>query len=1296
MKTLVKKTLSILLCIVMVISTASVAFAADSKLTYGTKYFLSTTDAKNADAVLDAADEILAKANIYKSVDLGVATIEVDLRSINGLCDTLDLIKSLWGIVGTTAVVGDLSDLNFDVWKKGMKRGSQDTEIINELLEFLGTTTKKVTIIKADKTNAEIIASILDADAKLGVLGNFIDLEDMLGKDGVRGIIKNMLVKWVYAEGSSQYNTAYAKTLDNFVYEDLVPAKISNSNGILPGFNMNSSSTVDNLLVALLSSAWSKYLVPAIKGVNENWMKDENGNIKESLKDLTKVMNFNGASFDETSVTIDTSKTFASQINNIVGVVAKFFVPGVTWTDGDYTYLSSNINNLYLYLANELGITTSSTSSEAVTLEVVKYIVSRLDNESFADYASGVASCKTVQEAFALVLKNAATINNIPVTSSASATYENILGDLLVYFIGDYVTLDYEAGSGKNVWDVVNDVVNVFMFDKGFAKALNISISKTDSIFTKLDKIIAMTKVFDGLTPAENYKTENFLKGLIDALFSLDLAEAADMTAVRFLGDFGEKNAVKVVYDVVYNTLSAFFGSEIIVPYSSSNPLDNAISDSSLESTVANLLTQLNSRKSAIVPPVLFLGAMIVNSASAQISVIPDQAYTGKEVTPSVTVKIDGTTLKENTDYTVSYSDNTNFGTATATVTGKDRFTGSVSTTFNIVLGDVSNLKAASGTNKVTLSWNAVPGAENYTVNVNGKTIKTTTNSCTADGLDSGKEYKCTVVANRASASSNAASLVFATAPAKVTGVKATASANSVALSWSKAANATSYIVEKSTDGKTWAKVSEVTTTSCTASSLESAVTYKFRVKAVAKTASASASGEYSDVYTASTVPDAVQGLKAASGTTSSVSLTWTAVSRASSYTVAYSTDGKTWKTVNTSSNKATVSSLKTGTAYQFKVCAYSKSANTTGAYSSVLKVTTAPAKVTGLKISSVTAASAKLTWIKAAGATKYVVSYSLDGKKWTSKTVNTNSITVTGLTALKSYSFKVQAVSSFAGEYSAVVKATTLPAKVTGLKASSATSSQIKITWTKVSGASSYTVSYSADGKKWTNKTVTANSFTLKKLKANKTYQFKVKAYSKTTKTYGEFSSVLKASTAPAKVTGLKVSAVTSTTVKLTWKKATGANSYTVAYSTDGKKWKTVTSKKNSATVTKLTANKKYYFKVMAVNGVAKSDYSSTVNTTTHIAAPASLKAATVTKNSVKLSWKKVSGASGYEVYRLSGNKWKKVATIKKGSTTTYTDSNLSRSTTYKYKVRAYKVVSKKNVYGDYSSELSARTKLF
>lgn len=70
--------------------------------------------------------------------------------------------------------------------------------------------------------------------------------------------------------------------------------------------------------------------------------------------------------------------------------------------------------------------------------------------------------------------------------------------------------------------------------------------------------------------------------------------------------------------------------------------------------------------------------------SKATVTGIKDKTYTGKAITQSPVVKLDGKTLKEGTDYKVSYSDNVNAGTAKMTITGMGDCEGSLTVTFKI------------------------------------------------------------------------------------------------------------------------------------------------------------------------------------------------------------------------------------------------------------------------------------------------------------------------------------------------------------------------------------------------------------------------------------------------------------------------------------------------------------------------------------------------------------------------------------------------------------------------------------
>ena len=76
--------------------------------------------------------------------------------------------------------------------------------------------------------------------------------------------------------------------------------------------------------------------------------------------------------------------------------------------------------------------------------------------------------------------------------------------------------------------------------------------------------------------------------------------------------------------------------------------------------------------------------------------------YTGTARTPSVTVKLDGTTLTKNTDYTVTYADNVDAGTATVTIEGMGDYFGTIEKTFTISARAISSATATLSSSSYT------------------------------------------------------------------------------------------------------------------------------------------------------------------------------------------------------------------------------------------------------------------------------------------------------------------------------------------------------------------------------------------------------------------------------------------------------------------------------------------------------------------------------------------------------------------------------------------------------------------
>lgn len=82
--------------------------------------------------------------------------------------------------------------------------------------------------------------------------------------------------------------------------------------------------------------------------------------------------------------------------------------------------------------------------------------------------------------------------------------------------------------------------------------------------------------------------------------------------------------------------------------------------------------------------------------------------------------------------------------------------------------------------------------------------------------------------------------------------------------------------------------------------------------------------------------------------------------------------------------------------------------------------------------------------------------------------------------------------------------------------------------------------------------------------------------------------------------------------------------------------------------------------------------------------------------KKAAVVSWQRIKGVSGYEIYRSTKKKkgYKKIKTAKKASIVKYTNKKLTKKKKYYYKIRAYKIVDGKKVYSIYSSPKSVKAK--
>ena len=254
-----------------------------------------------------------------------------------------------------------------------------------------------------------------------------------------------------------------------------------------------------------------------------------------------------------------------------------------------------------------------------------------------------------------------------------------------------------------------------------------------------------------------------------------------------------------------------------------------------------------------------------------------------------------------------------------------------------------------------------------------------------------------------------------------------------------------------------------------------------------------------------------------------------------------------------------------------------------------------------------------------------------------------------------------------------------------------------VQISWSSVDNADGYMVYRRTADSGWKKiaSRVTDISYKDQKAVTGTTYYYTVKAYSYA---WGEMtvSSYDKDGVAgKARLGKVKIATANSesySTIRVTWNKVSGANGYKVYRSTskDGKYAAIGSTAKNSAVTfldKKAVTGKTYYYKVRAYRNVSGKkvygSYSATEKAKAVLSAP-TLSAGSTSKTAV-LEWSKVKGADGYQVY-ASDSQNGTYTRIKITKGTGATDESLLTGKTRYYKVRAYRKVNGKAVYGSFS----------
>jgi len=635
---------------------------------------------------------------------------------------------------------------------------------------------------------------------------------------------------------------------------------------------------------------------------------------------------------------------------------------------------------------------------------------------------------------------------------------------------------------------------------------------------------------------------------------------------------------------------------------------------------------------------------------------------------------------------------------------------------YNALSSFPGNLRVASVTeNSIALIWNNVNGASGYNIyrstSQNGIYTKLNVNllaenEYTDTTVLPSVNYWYTVTTTISGLETvRAEAISAATILAAPTGIIISAFTDTTAsIAWNNVTGGTSYNVYRSTAvNGSYLKINTnaIAETNYTDTGLSPLSTYFYYVCAVSNGIEGTKSNPSISVTTLVSAPT---GVNAMANSATSITVTWNPVNGAINYKVYYTIGSAAGNKilVNNSINGTSFihNGLQTGMGYYYFIIAVTNEGDST--YSLPAHGILIPSVPTGVNAAAESTTSINIIWNPVLGASSYKVYYVVGAStnKLLAATVFETSFNHIGLQTETSYSYYI-AASNSAGDsdYSSAASAMTLmnlPDVPTGISATAASAASITVSWNPVSGAMIYKIYYEEGVS--TNKILAGQinnetSYTHTGLQSNTIYRY----YIVSSNSAGDsgYSSSASATTLPAAPTGVSASAVSTSSISVSWNPVSGASSYKIYYTTGsstGSKILAGTVNGTSYSHTSLTAGTTYYYFITAVVNSRDSDYSSFVQGLPLPGVPVGLAVSNATSTSINLTWNAVAGIVWYEVYystSQSGAKTLLSSSVYSASYTHNAGSSASGNTYYYFVIAA-----NSSGKSDYSSSIAGTLK--
>ena len=333
--------------------------------------------------------------------------------------------------------------------------------------------------------------------------------------------------------------------------------------------------------------------------------------------------------------------------------------------------------------------------------------------------------------------------------------------------------------------------------------------------------------------------------------------------------------------------------------------------------------------------------------AGGTVSMASSVSFTGRNITPSVTVKVAGRTLTNGTDYTVSYSNNKNVGTASVYVYGKGNYSGTLSAKFDIVPAKQQIQKLETKYKGFYIDWAQKGSATGYDVeysvnaNMSGAVSKHLTankpDTLTVSGLAGDKVYYV-----RVRSYTNVNGKVYYGAWSDIKSIK---TANNDITKATVSGISTKAFTGKAITQNVTVKVGNTVLKNGT----DYTVSYSNNKKVGKATVKITGKGKYGGVITKTfKINPAKQEIQKLTAKSKAFFVDWAQKGSATGYEIQYATNSKFTGAkkvtiTNNKTDKTTVSKLSANKKYYVRVRSYTTVGGTKyyGAWSAVKNVTT-------------------------------------------------------------------------------------------------------------------------------------------------------------------------------------------------------------------------------------------------------------------------------------------------------------------------------------------------------------------